>query len=97
MLTVQILQQAEAELFDAATYYVGKSPGLGSDFLDEMEEAIEAIQEAPFRQPERDDRTRRFLTKRFPYQIIYTIYAETIWIIAFSNQRQRPAYWRDRI
>ncbi|MBN2684836.1 MAG: type II toxin-antitoxin system RelE/ParE family toxin [Pontiellaceae bacterium] len=97
MLRVEVLHQAEIELWDTANYYENKSIGLGTDFLDEIQEAVKNIQEAPLRQPERDDQTRRLLTKRFPYQVVYTIHNETIWIVAFSNQRQEPGYWHDRI
>lgn len=97
MLPLEILHQAEIELRDTAIYYESKSCGLGVDFLIEMEEAVQSIQEAPFRQPEREDQTRRLLTKRFPYQVIYIIHNEKIWIVAFSNQRQKPDYWQDRI
>jgi hypothetical protein len=55
MLQVEILHQAEVELWDTAKYYESKSLGLGVDFLNEMEEAILFIQEAPLRQPESSD------------------------------------------
>jgi hypothetical protein len=97
MLNVEILHQAEFELWDTATYYESRSSGLGTDFLNEMQEAVLSIQKAPLRQSERDDHTRRILTKRFPYQIIYTIHDQIIWIVAFSNQRQKPDYWQNRI
>jgi toxin ParE1/3/4 len=97
MLQVEILHQAEIELWDTAKYYENKSLDLGVDFLNEMEEAIRFIREAPLRQSENDDRTRRVLTKRFPYQVIYTIHDKKIWIVAFSNQRQEPEYWKNRI
>jgi plasmid stabilization system protein ParE len=97
VLSLEILHQAEIELRDAASYYESKNFGLGVDFVIEMEEAVQSIQEAPLRQPEREDHTRRLLTKRFPYQVIYTVHDEKIWIVAFSNQRQQPSYWQDRI
>ncbi|MDF7800377.1 type II toxin-antitoxin system RelE/ParE family toxin [Pontiellaceae bacterium B1224] len=97
MLPLEILHPAEIELRDAAKYYESKSCGLGADFLIEMEEAVQFIQEEPLRQPEREDHTRRVLTKRFPYQVIYTIHEEKIWVVAFSNQRQKTGYRQNRI
>ena len=97
MLPSTILREAEVELWDTAKYYESKSSGLGVDFLDEMEKAVQFIQEDPLRQAEREDYTRRLLTKRFPYQVIYTIHDGRIWIVAFSSQRQEPGYWADRI
>lgn len=97
MLSVTLLHQAEVELWDTAKYYESKSSGLGIDFLDEMKEGVRSIREAPLRQPERKDFTRRLLTKRFPYEIVYTVHDERVWIVAFSNQRQKPGYWQNRM
>jgi hypothetical protein len=91
MLPVTILHEAELELWDAAKYYESKSSGLGSDFINEMQDGVKSIREAPFRQPEREDFTRRFLTKRFPYEIVYTVHDNRVWLVAFSNQR----HWRN--
>src|SRR5689334_7087103 len=70
--------EALAELIAAGTYYSRQIPGLGEDFVDEVERGIEII----LRNPEtwriiRDDH-RRYLIRRFPFCIYYTIEGETI-------------------
>ena len=42
------LPAAEAELHEAARFYEGRGGGLGHDFLDEVERAIESIVEQPY-------------------------------------------------
>ena len=96
ILSVIILHEAELELQKDVEYYESKSSGLGMDFADEMKRTIQLIQESPERQPLQKDKTRRILTNRFPYQIIYTVFKDEIWIIAFANQRRKPGYWKKR-
>ena len=94
ILPIIILHEAELELQEIVEYYESKSPGLGMDFADEMKKTIQLIQQSPERQPLQNDQTRRILTNRFPYQIIYTMFENEIWIIAFANQRRKPGYWK---
>jgi toxin ParE1/3/4 len=93
---VIILHEAELEFQEIVEYYESKSSGLGIDFADEMRETIQIIQQSPERQPLQQDKTRRLLTHRFPYQIIYTVFKNEIWVIAFANQRRKPGYWKKR-
>jgi len=93
---VIILHEAELELQETIEYYDSKSSGLGMDFADEMRKAVQIIQQYPERQALQNDKTRRILTNRFPYQIIYTMFQNEIWIIAFANQRRKPGYWEKR-
>ena len=96
ILPVIILHEAELELQEIVEYYESKSFGLGIDFADEMRRNIQLIQQSPERQPLQKDKTRRILTNRFPYQIIYTVFKSEIWVIAFASQRRKPGYWKKR-
>ena len=96
ILPIIILHEAELELQEIVEYYESKSSGLGMDFADEMKKTIQLIQQSPEKQPLQNDQARRILTNRFPYQIIYTMFENEIWIIAFANQRRKPGYWGKR-
>jgi toxin ParE1/3/4 len=39
--------EAEADIIEAAQYYEGNIPGLGSDFLGELEKELDQITEKP--------------------------------------------------
>jgi toxin ParE1/3/4 len=39
---------------------------------------------------------RRYLRKRFPYSLIYTVCGEEIRIWAVAHHNRRPGYWRER-
>jgi toxin ParE1/3/4 len=97
MTATTILHEAEAELWEAVEYYESRSQGLGLDFQVEVQAAVEAIAESPDRWCLRNDGTRRCLTPRFPYVVVYVRLPDHIWIIAFAHCKRRPQYWADRI
>ena len=87
---------AEAELEAAAEWYQGKRPGLGGDFVAAVERRIVEVLESSRRWPLVAG-TRRVLTARFPYAIIYReISNEEIEIVAVAHVKRRPGYWADR-
>ncbi len=96
-MATTILHEAEMELWEAVEYYETRSPGLGLDLQAEIQGAVEAIAESPDRWPLRHDGTRRCLTPRFPYVVVYVRLADCIWIIAFAHCKRRPQYWSGRL
>ena len=96
MTAVTLLHEAEVELWEAVAYYEDKASGLGLDFADEVERCLQSVNEAPERWPLRPDGTRRLLTQRFPYLIVYLCENEHVWVIAIAHCKRRMAYWSDR-
>ncbi len=72
MIEAIILHEAEVELWKAVAYYEDKAAGLGLDFETEIERSVQTIAESPERWPLREDGTRRYLTHRFPFRVVYT-------------------------
>ena len=65
------------EASDAAAYHEVDVPGLGDDFLAELDRAIVAIEEQPETWPRlgrvRRRTVRRFLLSSFPYSVVYLL------------------------
>ena len=87
---------AEAEVTEAVRYYEGRSPGLGSDLLSEIERALRLISRHPEACQRVGRRARRKPLWRFPYNLIYAVYPDRIRVVAFAHQKRRPFYWRKR-
>ncbi len=96
MKAVRFLLPAELELFDAAQYYELQAKGLGSEFLDEIDAAIEDIREHPERWPIAKADICRHLVHRFPYAILYRVDPDEILIQATMHLHRRPGYWFGR-
>jgi len=97
MIPATVLHEAEVELWEAVHYYETRCPGLGVDFLREVEAGLITVRISPDLWPVREDGTRRYLLQRFPYVVVYLHVEDHVWIIAVAHCKRRSGYWRDRI
>lgn len=96
-LHVLFHELAENELNDTIDYYNSYSKGLGSVFLTEVERAVHQILEFPESSPLVNRFVRKKIIHRFPYNVMYSIIPEGIWVLAIANQKRRTHYWRNRM
>ncbi len=69
-MTYRFLSPARRELAEAIEYYERASPGLGLEFLDEVERTICRILLHPLAWTRVSEHHRRCRTRRFPYGVI---------------------------
>ncbi len=90
--------EAKKELKEAVKYYNECGSGLGYIFLEEVQTTIKRIIQFPESWSPLSKNTRRCLTRRFPYGIIYQILEDkSILIVAVMHLNREPGYWEDRI
>jgi toxin ParE1/3/4 len=90
-------REAEAELRAAIGYYEEQREGLGEEFREEVERAVDRIARMPQGfSPYGEEGLRKYVLRRFPYSIFYLELEESIWIAAVAHQRRRPGYWANR-
>ena len=88
---------AEDELLAAVGYYENARSGLGGEFREEFELALQRVRENPLAYAAEDDcGTRRAPLHRFPYSIVYVDFKDHLWIAALAHHRRRPEYWKRR-
>ncbi len=87
---------ALAEADHAATFYEGKQAGLGTRFLDGVEDALTRIQRHPRLFQAISGNIRKCRVLRFPYGIIFREQQDRIEIIAIMHLKRRPGYWKTR-
>lgn len=99
-MRVELLDAALHEASDAAAYYDLEVPGLGNDYIGELDRAVVAIGERPEAWPRfgvvRRQTVRRFLLSRFPYSVVYLPNDDHALIVAVAHGRRRPTYWASR-
>jgi plasmid stabilization system protein ParE len=88
---------ARKELNEAIDYYNKCQDNLGFEFAIEVYTAIQLILQFPKAWSSLSKNTRRCLTNRFPYGIIYQEEKEEIIIIAIMQLNREPKYWHGRI
>jgi toxin ParE1/3/4 len=81
---------------EAALFYESAAAGLGDDFLDDVQYAIDSVRERPNVGVMVGHGFRRFLLRRFPFSIIYAPEPKQIVVLAVAHQRRAPGYWRRR-
>ena len=82
---------------DAFEYYEIQLPGLGRIFFNEVLETLELISQFPQLWSQNSEHTRKAVLRKFPYNLIYSVYKNKIFIIAVAHQNRAPEYWIDRI
>ena len=84
------------EVHDSYIWYESKFNGLGDDFLKELDSAFSSIHEMPDTWPLISKNLRRYLLKRFPFGVIYSIKRDNIFIVAIMHLSRKPGYWLKR-
>ena len=102
MRRVRIHAAAVEEAAEAAAWYEKERPGLGTDFQQAVEAALDLLEEdiVPLVSANGVAGARglkRLLLRRFPYSVIVRESAEEIIVIAFAHTARRPGYWRGRL
>ena len=94
--------EASAELEEAAIWYENQRPGLGVEFLEAIDTALERIARWPQAAPRvvgvaPDVPSRKAPVPNFPYHVAYLEKPNAIRILAFAHDRREPNYWLSRL
>ena len=89
-------EEAEIEFFEAIEYYEDCELGLGLRFSEEVYATIKRICNFPYAWEKMNTQTRRCLTSKFPFGILYRISKNEIIILAIMNLHRMPNYWKNR-
>jgi plasmid stabilization system protein ParE len=93
-MTYRFTSAALSELRESTLQYEAKEEGLGARFLAEVGGAVGRILAAPEAWRRLSPRTRRCLTHRFPYGVLYQIRQDEILIVSVMDLRRNPVSWR---
>jgi plasmid stabilization system protein ParE len=96
-LRVEMKRAARSELIDTRTWYEKQQAGLGEEFAEEVQKALDRIVATPdlYQRVYRD--VRRGVVHRFPYSIFYRVKVVRIVVIAVFHNRRDPAIWQSRV
>lgn len=95
-MKILVLSCAEAELVEAVLYYNDQSPGLGYEFAAEVQRTFERIRHHPTAWPLFSSRSRRCLTDRFPFGVLYQVRGDCILVGAIMHLKRNPQRWQGR-
>jgi plasmid stabilization system protein ParE len=84
--------EARAEMRESFEFYEARLGGLGLRFLS----AVERISTHPEAGAPLASEFRKRIVSGFPYNIIYRVWEDYIYLVAVAHHHRRPGYWRDR-
>ncbi len=93
-LRIVFRRQASEEVLEAAHRYDEKWPGLGADFVTEVDAVLKAVQRRPALYARVDGEIRRALTRRFPFAVFYVVDEDALVVLAVLNCAREPGSWR---
>jgi plasmid stabilization system protein ParE len=101
-VNLRILAEAEGEIESARQYLTLQASRLGSRFLDDLDETLDAVAERPESFPKLetlpdDSPYRRALLSIFRYAVVFEILSDEILVVAVAHTSREPNYWLDRL
>jgi len=87
---------AQAEFDEAAAWYEGQRPGLGADFVAEVQKVPDTISQHPDRYPVAEGDVREAAVCRFPYCVYDRVKPDRVVVIAVFHTSRDPSEWQGR-
>lgn len=95
-VSVQLREEAERDIEEAASWYEEQRESLGHEFLDELAAVFETISERPAMYPVVHRDVHRALIGRFPFGVFYRIAGETAVVLVVMHAHRSPRRWKRR-
>ncbi len=91
MNRVEISSQAALSLEETAIWYENKSPGLGQEFLSDVEQSLKRIQTRPELFPFIRTPIRKCIGRRFSFVLLYSFdeNLKQVFVTGFWHQKQQ--------
>ena len=88
--------EARAEMRESFEFYEARLEGLGLRFLSAVEQTAERISTHTEAGAPLAGEFRKRIVSGFPYNIIYRVWEDYIYLVAIAYHHRRPGYWRER-
>jgi hypothetical protein len=95
-MKLSVTASAYRDIDRAAGYLDRRQPGLGAQFIMEVDRMLAILRLNPWLGQRLDDTWRRVHLLQFPYTLIYKC-NDSISINVVCHQHRRPDYWRGRV
>jgi plasmid stabilization system protein ParE len=86
----------EFDVLDAAEWYDGREPTLGSDFVIRVETAVDQLRSDPDRRTPVDYGIRYWPVERFPYVVFYDVTDLEVLVLGVMHTSQDSSKWLSR-
>lgn len=91
-----VRRAAKADVRQAARRYELQRPGLGREFIAELDAALNRVSKNPLQYQILHREARRAIVHRFPYGAFYRIEGRNIVVFCVMHLHQDPTVWKSR-
>ena len=95
-LPVVLRAEAESEFDEGFDYYESRRPGLGAEFLAEVQRVFDRISASPATGSVVLGDVRKSVVRRFPYVVYYRPHVDRVEVIAVFHASRDPSNWQGR-
>lgn len=96
-LLVTFRRAAQQDVQEAFNWYEDERPGLGHEFLQEIDRALDRVLRQPDLSRVIHRNARKIRLERFPYWVIYVMAPKKIRIISVFHCSRNPSIWQRRL
>jgi plasmid stabilization system protein ParE len=96
-LPLIVTPEAEEDIAEARAWYNRQRAGLGDDFVDQVDAALDRICRIPKGATEVYPGVRRVVLRRFPYGAFYRVDEDQIAVLAVYHSKRDPRGWQSRM
>jgi toxin ParE2 len=96
-MKVRFLSVASVELVEALAWYRERSPRAAEGLWLRIQDARKSLSLFPLAAPPISRNTRRFILSGYPYDLVYSVRADEIIVLAVAHHSRQPEYWADRL
>lgn len=93
---IRLREEAEKDLYEAASWYENRNNSLGMDFLDAVSSTFAKISTNPNQFPAVLRGTHRALLAKFPYGVFFIVRGSVVDVVAVFHASRNPSVWRVR-
>jgi toxin ParE1/3/4 len=94
---IRIRPQAERDVEKAFSWYEGQRPGLGREFILELDKVLLRLSKYPYMYREIRRGVRRTITRRFPIAVFYIATDTEVRVLAIVDMARDVSLWQKRI
>ena len=91
-----VRRRAKADVRAAARRYELQRPGLGREFVAEVDAALNRVAENPLQYQVLHREARRAIIHRFPYAVFYRIETSNVVVFCVRHLHRDPTSWKAR-
>ena len=92
-----VAPEAQQDVDEAYSWYEDRRHGLGEEFLDCVDAAIQRISRTPELYAKIYNDYRRALVRRFPYAVFYEYANGKLYVYSIFHTSQNPEKWKKRL